>query len=219
MFAKSAIEDPVRRLARSAAVVVALSCLTTLGQAPPSLDTFTSPDGTFQFIYPETYELLVGERILKATQGRSAVLPVCDFSIALACVIYPLESERETRLEAAGFSVDSVPGVANEADCLAFSDPLARSRGTASSLTSVSIRSRLFRHATAVKKPPGHLEAADYYRTFARQKCYELQIEISISDDPLPRKALPPKPFADPQANRARESLELILSSVVFGKE
>ena len=60
------------KLTRIAAAVVSLSCLSTLAQGPPALDTFNSPDGTFQFVYPETYELLVGERILKATQGRHA---------------------------------------------------------------------------------------------------------------------------------------------------
>ena len=93
-------------------ILVAL-CLATLAQSPPSLETFRSPDGVFQFVYPETYELLVGDRILKATQGRQAALPVCDFSTAVACVICPIESERETRLEAAGFSVDTVAGAAN----------------------------------------------------------------------------------------------------------
>jgi len=50
----------------------------------------------------------VGERILKATQGRQSARPVCDFSTAAACVIYPVESERETKLEAARFSVDAL---------------------------------------------------------------------------------------------------------------
>lgn len=201
------------------ATVVALSCLGALAQGPPALDTFNSPDGAFQFVYPETYELLVGERILKATQGRHNALPVCDFSTALACVIYPIESEQETRLEAAGFSVDTVPSVSTEADCLTFADELARSRGTQLPLTSVSIHSRLFRHASATKKLPGHLQTADFYRIFAQQKCYELQIEVSISDDPVLQKASTSNTLGDARANRARDSLKLILSSVVIGKE
>jgi hypothetical protein len=198
---------------------VALSCLSTLAQGPPALDIFNSPDGIFQFVYPETYELLVGERILKATQGRNKSLPVCDFSTALACVIYPIESEQETRLEAAGFSVDTVPSVSNEADCVAFADELARSRGTQLPLTSVSIHSRLFRHASATKKLPGHVQTADFYRIFAQQKCFELHIEVSISDDPVLQKASASNTQGDARANNARESLKLILSSVVFEKE
>jgi hypothetical protein len=209
----------VCKLTLTATVVVALSCLSTLAQGPPALDTFNSPDGTFQFVYPETYELLVGELILKATQGRDNALPVCDFATALACVIYPIESERETRLEAAGFSVDTVAGISNEADCLAFADELARSRGTQLPLTSVSIHSRVFRHASATKKLPGHLQSGDFYRILAKQKCYELRIEVSISDDPVPQKVSISNPLGDAMANSARDSLKLILSSVVFEKE
>lgn len=207
------------KLTLTATVVVALACLGALAQGPPALDTFNSPEGTFQFVYPETYELLVGERILKATQGRNNTLPVCDFSTALACVIYPIESEQETKLEAAGFSVDIAPGITNETDCLSFDDPLARSRGTQLPPTSVSIHSRVFRHASAVKTLPGHRQAADFYRTFAQQKCYELQIEVSTSYDPVLEKASTSNTLGDARANSARESLKLILSSVVFGKE
>ena len=207
------------KLTRIAAAVVSLSCLSTLAQGPPALDTFNSPDGTFQFVYPETYELLVGERILKATQGRHAALPVCDFSTALACVIYPIESESETRLEAAGFSVDNVPGIMNEAECVAFGDEHARSRGMQSPPSSLSIHSRLFRHASAIKKSPGHLQTSDFYRIFARQKCYELQIAVSISDDPVLQKVSTSNSLGDGRTNSARESLKLILSSVVFEKE
>ena len=206
-------------LTRIARAVVSLSCLSTLAQGPPALDTFNSPDGTFRFVYPETYELLVGDRILKATQGRHAALPVCDFSTALACVIYPLESETETKLEAAGFSVDSVPGITREAECVAFGDEHARSRGMQSPVSSLSIRSRLFRHASAIKKSPGHLQTADFYRIFAEQKCYELQIAVSISDDPVLQKVSTSNSLPDARANSARESLKLILSSVTFAKE
>jgi hypothetical protein len=209
----------VSNLTRIAAAVVSLSCLSTLAQGPPALDTFNSPDGTFRFVYPETYELLVGDRILKATQGRHAALPVCDFSTALACVIYPLESETETKLEAAGFSVDSVPGITREAECVAFGDEHARSRGMQSPVSSLSIRSRLFRHASAIKKSPGHLQTADFYRIFAEQKCYELQIAVSISDDPVLQKVSTSNSLPDARANSARESLKLILSSVTFAKE
>ena len=210
------------KLTRTTPILVVL-CLTTLGlttlaQGPPSLETFTSPDGAFQFVYPETYELLVGERILKATQGRQTALPVCDFSTAVACVIYPIESEQETKLEAAGFSVATMTAT-NESDCLSYKDEKARSQTLDLSSTSISIRSRAFRHASGTKKIPGHVQSAEFYRTFTNQKCYELQIDVSISDDPAQQKQSARNSPGDPSANAARESLKLILSSVVFEKE
>lgn len=206
------------KLIRTAPVLAAL-CLSTLAQGPPSLETFTSPDGNFQFVYPESYELLVGERLLKTTQGTQSALPVCDFSTAVACVIYPIGSERETKLEAAGFSVDTVAGATNEPDCLAYKDEKARSRTLDLSQTSISIRSRNFRHASGTKKIPGHVQSADVYRTFVKQKCYEFQIEVSVAEDSAHQKASVPNSAGDATANAARESLKLILSSIVFEKE
>ena len=51
-------------------------------------------------------------------------------------------------------------------------------------LTSIDINERVFRHALIRKTVSGHWQAADFYRTFDRDRCYELQIEVSVSDEP-----------------------------------
>ncbi len=186
------------------------------GQGAMPLETFTSPDGTFRFVYPPTYELLVGERILRATQGRRSSIPVCDFSTALACVIYPIETPEDTRFEAAGFSVDSVPGVTSESDCLTYADQLRRTEGDVMQPTSVTIGNRTFRHAVTRKKTAGHSQAIDFYRTFKNEKCYELHIKVSLTEDSSNPRPSRPGSLGDPSADHARESLQLILSSVVF---
>jgi hypothetical protein len=190
--------------------------VSAFGQGAPPLDTFTSPDGTFQFVYPQTYELLVGERILKATQGRRPSIPVCDFSTALACVIYPIETQEDTRFEAAGFSVDTVPGVTGESDCLTYADQLRHAEGDVIQPTSITIGNRTFRHAVTRKKTPGHSQAADFYRIFKSGTCYELHIMVSLTDDASGPRPTRPGSLGDPMADHARESLQLILSSVVF---
>jgi hypothetical protein len=190
--------------------------LCAIGQGAPPLDTFTSPDGTFHFVYPQTYELLVGERILKATQGRHQAISVCDFLTAIACVIYPVETEEETRFEAAAFSVDLLPGTADESECLTYADQLRRAEGDVMQPTLITIGNRTFRHAVTRKKTPGHVQTADFYRTFRNGKCYELHVKVSLADDaPAPRPNRPSL-LGDPSADKARESLQLILSSVVF---
>jgi hypothetical protein len=195
---------------------LSLGWVGAFGQGAPALDIFTSPDGTFQFVYPQTYELLVGERILKATQGRRPSIPVCDFSTALACVIYPIETQEDTKFEAAGFSVDMVPGATSESDCLTYADQLRRVEGDVMQPTSITIGNRTFRHAVTRKKTPGHAQAADLYRIFKNGTCYELHIKVSLTDDAAaPRPSLPGS-LGDPTADHARESLRLILSSVVF---
>jgi len=190
------------------------SSFTLMGQAP-TLDTFTSPDGTFRFVYPETYELLIGERMLRATQGKHVGIPVCDFSTALACVIYPIESSDDTNFEAAGFSVSSISGVGIESDCLAYADQ-PRSPAERLELTSIVINDRVFRHAFMRKTVSGHSQAADSYRTFDRQRCYELRVQVSVSDQPEIQMTPQLRSLGNAKAENARESLKLILSSVVF---
>ena len=196
-------------------LLLTLGQFSAVAQAPP-LDTFISPDGAFQFVYPESYDLLVGERILRATQGRQQSITVCNFSTALVCVIYPIETEEETRFEAAGFSVDAVPGVTNESDCLNYSDQTTQQGGEALKLTSISINEHIYHHASARRKTPGHLQAADLYRTFHHDKCYELQVEVSLAEAasaPQPSRLVS---LGDAKADSARESLRLILSSFAF---
>src|SRR5579863_4250793 len=125
-----------------------LSCasIAALAQGALPLDTFISPDGAFQFAYPQNYDLLVGERILTGTQGRHPGIPVCDFATAMACVIYPIANEENTRLEAAGFSVHAMPVITAESECLNYSDQSAKPQLQLAQLTSISINDRTFRH-------------------------------------------------------------------------
>jgi hypothetical protein len=200
------------------ALILAFLLLTSvcvLAQGAPVLDVFTNPDGAFQFSYPDNYELLVGERILKATQGRDLGFAVCDFSKALVCVIYPIERLESENLEAAGFSVDVVPGITAESDCLRYTDRLAQSLDEHSRPSSLSIRGRVFRHISLERKMEGHAQFSDFYRAFEQDHCYELSIQVSLSEQSAQQRASS-KAGEKPTADGAREALKLILSSVVF---
>ncbi len=193
-----------------------LGSLYALGQGPPPLNVYTSPDGGFSFAYPETYELLVGERISKATQGRHVGIPVCDFSTALVCVIYPIERLENTRFEAAGFSVNGVPSATTERDCVEYTDRTAPSQGEPLSISSLSINGRMFRDVSATVTIAGHSQSAHLYRSFQKQHCYELRIAISLSEL-LPAPSLPAwKALENADADKVRGSLRLILSSFRF---
>ncbi len=178
------------------------------------LEIFSSPDGAFQFVYPETYDLLLGERMLRATQGRDVGIPVCDFSSALACVIYPIESVQDPHFEAAGFSVRALAGT-NESDCLTYADQPEPSPDQHLEVTSVAINNRVFRHTSVRKSISGHTQAIDFYRTFGSDKCFQLQIAVSFPASG-PKPAPKSSSLGDVKADSARESLRLILSSVIF---
>jgi hypothetical protein len=187
--------------------------LSTIAQAP-ALDIFTSTDGTFRFVYPQNYQLLVGESILRGTQGRHQSISVCNFSTALVCVIYPVEIEAETSFESGGFSVDTLSDVRGESDCLTYADQGKQSDSP--QVTSISINDREFRHATVRRKIPGHWQAAEVYRSFVQQKCYELRVSVSLAEGISVRRVVHSGSLGDATADSARESLQLILSSFAF---
>ena len=182
-------------------------------QSPTNLETFTNPDGAFHFLYPANYELLVGDRILRATQGRSPGIPVCDFSIALVCVIYPIEELDSARLEAAGFSVETVPGATAEGDCLPYSNLSGAGQPEPSSL---KINGRVFHEVSTTRLIAGHAQSVHLYRTFQGERCYELRIAVSASDEPLPQARPTAKTAEEAKAEKVRESLRLILGSFAF---
>jgi len=201
--------------------------LSAQGQGALPLETFLSPDGAFQFIYPQNYQLLVGDGMLKGTQGRHSGVSVCDFSTALACVIYPIDAEQNTRFEAAAFSVDRVPGVSVESECLAYSDRRAEGREEMPPAVSTSINGVDFWYVSSRKKAAGRVQASESYRIYREQKCYELRIDVSISEDGTmqraseisPRHAVEKKSgssLGEPAADSARDSLRLILWSFTF---
>jgi hypothetical protein len=196
--------------------LVLLSSAAALAQGAPALDVFTNPDGAFHFSYPENYELLSGERILKATQGRHPGFPVCDFSKSLVCVIYPIERLGNDKVEAAGFSVDVVPLVTSESGCLGYADPFARSSDEHSQPSPFNIKGRAFQHVSAKRRTDGHAQSSDLYRTFLKDRCYELHIEVSLADESTAQPRVSSKSPEGTVADSASESLRLILSSVTF---
>jgi hypothetical protein len=193
-----------------------LSSVGALAQNPTVLGAFTSPDGAFQFSYPDNYEVLLGERILRATQGRNLGFPVCDFSKALVCVIYPIERLDSDKFEGAGFSVDVVPVVTAESDCLGYTDRFPLPNDEHSQPSPFRINGRVFQHVSIKRRMSGHAQLSDLYRAFQKDRCYELRIEVSLSDESTSPPGASSKSLEEAAADSARESLKLILSSVIF---
>jgi len=198
----------------SALLLLLLGFLYASGQNPPQLDLYASADNSFSFAYPDTYDLLAGEGILKRTQGKHVGIPVCDSLTAFACVVYPRDNLKDSRFEAAAFSVNSISKGATEKECLGFADQLPRPHGEHLAVESVFLNGRVFRYASTTTTLANHLQSAQRYRSFHKGRCYELRIAVSLSDiAPAPS---PAKNILDGEAEKVRRSLELILSSFVF---
>jgi len=185
------------------------------GQNPPSLDLYTSGDNSFSFAYPDTYDLLEGEGLLKRTQGKHAGIPVCDMLTAFACIVYPSDNFEGSRIEAAAFSVNSIFEGTSEHNCVGFADQLPRPHGEHLAIEPVLLNGQLFRHASTTTTLAGHSQSAQRYRSFHKGRCYELRIAISLADvvpSPSPAKNVP----ESKDAERVLHSLERVLSSFVF---
>lgn len=191
-----------------------------LAQGPTVLDVYTSPDGAFQFSYPDNYVLLVGERMLTATQGRNLGFPVCDFSSSWVCLIYPIEKLDNYKIEAAGFSVDVISPITSESECLAYADRIARptNNDEHSQPSSFTINGRVFRHVSAEKRMSGHAQSSDSYRTFLKNRCYELRIAVSFTDESSGQQRSPSKSMEAAEADDVRRSFKLVLSTFVFAQ-
>ncbi len=197
--------------------VLVLTCISLAGSAfaqAPALDTFTSPDGTFHFAYPQNYELLVGDRILHATQSRHAGVSICDFGRSLACVMYPIDGPEKTWFEWAGFAVNAVPGTSSESECLQFAETEASSEQTHPAR--VTINSQSFLYVSNRIRKPGQLQVTDSYRAFSQGRCYELKIAVAVTEGLSAHSSNGSPDLADASAERARESLRLILSSFIL---
>jgi len=194
----------------SALLFLLLSSWYCFGQNPPSLDLYTSGDNSFSFAYPDTYDLLAGDGILKRTQGKRSGIPLCDLLTAFACVLYPSDSLEGSRIEAAAFSVNSIVAGASEHDCVGYADQLPRPHGE-----SVLLNGQLFRYAVTTTALAGHSQSVQRYRSFHKGQCYELRVAITLADavpSPSPAKNV----IDSKDAGRALHSLERVLSSFVF---
>jgi hypothetical protein len=95
-------------------------------------NSFTSPDGTFQFEYPASLVRCARDPnqhdLWEPTESCEAYIPVCsDFSGAsggtTACIAYPAEGMKGTNFQAAAFAVNEQKAISTNAECLKIEEP------------------------------------------------------------------------------------------------
>lgn len=173
------------------AVVTALLMASPVLAQESQRQTFTSPDGAYQFKYPEEplirceLDETAHEESYKTRSFRpwkpeicSTYIPICDdtsISDTVACLVNPsvmYDAESGSRL--AAFFVAVVPEATSEKACLAGSKNWAAPRKKAQSATINGIHFRLFHIAD---NAAGHGMVGEIYRVFHHAKCYELGIQ------------------------------------------
>jgi hypothetical protein len=145
---------------------------------------FTSPDGRFTFNYSDL--IVACSRDLKQSdlwipvESCEAYQPVCsDFFGAkdntVACVAYPARSLKGTNFEAAAFSVNQI-NVATIDGCLNLAGPNVRT------LRKEEVNDVTFTVIDTSSVAAGNFLDGEAYRSFHRNKCYELGIRIAYSN-------------------------------------
>lgn len=145
---------------------------------------FVSPDGAFAFTYPNS--LIKCEKDPKQenwwipVRSCEAVIPVCTYAslskdATVACIAYPAETLNGTNFEAAAFTVNKLDEATAD-ECLRVTEPHPATS-----------------HKEKVNGVPfdvfdvggvaaGSLSAADAYRNFHQNRCYELDVRVAFGN-------------------------------------
>ncbi len=179
----------------------------------PARKTFTSPDGAFSFEYPQSLVRC------KQTDPNSdwtpdscaSVIPVCDDDAhsggVMACIAYPPDKNK-TNLEAATFSVSEINGDVTENKCLS---------GVPNRdfpVHSIKINGVEFKASEVDGVATGSSLDAYIYRSFHKNRCYELDIRMAVSNPAL----FDPGTIKPVDLNEVRKPLDKVLRSFRFLK-
>lgn len=146
--------------------------------APPNLcsKTFRSADGIFQFKYPASYQLTMGDPPAEVVRS---MFPVCKGP--LACVLYPRSEYAGTNFQAAGFQVREVSQAKTREACLDVPAADVPTSAIPKSEQKRMIGRFVFTHGRSGDVGMGNFLESDFYRVFHIHRCYELGVNIATS--------------------------------------
>jgi hypothetical protein len=175
------------------------------------INTFTSPNGDFQFRYPAS---LIDCKAQRGGQSCGGFMPVCsgfDYD-SLACIAYPRDrvAESET-FDGAAFVVALEESAHDEKACYQIPDPPPPSWSHPHWESINGVKFWVI-HTGGV--PSGTAEDQRLYRAFHNNVCYELDINTS-SVNPMMYDPPRPKMYDQAPVNKA---LQQTLQSFKFLK-
>src|SRR6266568_6317309 len=150
-------------------------------------DGFASPDGTFHFEYSASLVRCSRNPNQPDRWGPDesceAFTPVCsDFSGqsdgTVTCIAYPAEGMKGTNFQAAAFSVSEIRGATTQAECLKMEEPPPHVGGARKE----TVNGVTFTVMETDGVATGNLIDGYVYRSFHRNKCYELDVRIAFSN-------------------------------------
>jgi len=148
---------------------------------------FTSTDGAFYFEHPASFAQCGRNPNQPDRWGPDesceAFTPVCsDFSGqsdgTVTCIAYPAAEMKDTNFQAAAFSVSEIKGATTVAECLKVEEPPPH----VGIVRKETVNGVIFTVIETDGVATGNLIDGYVYRSFHRNRCYELDVRIAFSN-------------------------------------
>ena len=183
------------------------------GASAHEISTFTAANGSFRFSYPSGLQVCAEGKIQPCIYSY---IPVCEQD-ALACVVYPEKEFADTNLGAASFQVREILREGNipptNADDCVTPNPNDQPRFLISAQHPAEVIGAVsFIHGTSDGVAAGHAIKQDLYRAFHKQRCFELSVSVTWTNNFEP----PLKALSPPQQKQLDETMSTILHSFSF---
>lgn len=183
--------------------------------------TFTAPDGTFQFSYPDDLQVCLEGKIEPCVHS---FIPVCEDG--LVCVVYPAKQFEGTNFGAASFQVKEIHTEREIMTPDVCVTPYPQEGPTGASAwpefmisaqrPGEMIGGVLFVHGVTGDAATSHSKSVDLYRAFHKQRCFELSVSETATE---PHVTDPPmKTLTPAQQKSLDETMSQILHSFRFLK-
>lgn len=174
---------------------------------------FTSTGDTFQFSYPDNFKVCTAGKMKPCR--LTSYTPPCNED-AIVCVLYPEREFEGTNVGSAGFQVREIRAQGEVMTPDVCVTPNENEFLISARHPEEVIGGVLFVHGIVSEAAAGNSAWGDVYRTFHRQKCYELRLGESESD---PKNYDPPiRTLTQAQHKDVTDSLSRILHSFKFLK-
>lgn len=186
------------------------------GGPKPADVHFVSPDGVFAFTYSSS--LIKCEKDPKQenlwipTRSCEAVIPVCTYAslskdATVACIAYPAETLSGTNFEAAAFTVNKLDeATADQCAQVTEPHPATSHKEKVNGVT--------FDVFDVGGVAAGSLSAADAYRNFHQNICYELDVRVAF----VSMGAVDPGTLKEFDYDKVYRTLQSVLNTFKFLK-
>ena len=181
--------------------------------------TFTAPDASYRFSYPNAFEVCTKGKIQPCVKS---MIPVCDLD-ALACVIYPVKQFGNSNIGGAAFQVREIMVSSEEMTADICVTPYPRDHGTPVQYPDFLISAEhplemiggvRFIHGTRDGVATGSSIRVGLYRAFHNQRCFELSVSQTGTDPSLSDP--PQKTLTSAQQEKLNSTMSHILHSFRF---